>query len=147
GLARINEASAHVEQALRKVLDDSDGFSCDFPPNAEGKRQRVGYPDLRLLHEGSGRVTYLDPKLFAATSAQSSLRTFYYSPSTRTGKILEDAHHLLLGISHDGVDGAWTFGPWHLVDLTRLRVGLKAEFQAGNRDLYRPDLIISSGKP
>jgi hypothetical protein len=76
---------------------------------------------------------------------RSTLRTFYFEPKSRTNKILDDAHHLLVGIAHDGNDGRWTFLSWHLVDLAGFRVALKAEFQGSNRDLYRPELIISSG--
>lgn len=60
--------------------------------------------------------------------------------------MLEDAHHLLLGIEHDGRDGAWQFTNWHLVDLSKLSVRLKPEFQATNRDLYLDRAIISSGE-
>ena len=70
-------------------------------------------------------------------SWSSTLRTFYFAPRTETLKITDDAVHLLAGISHDGKDGAWTFGQWKLVDLSTLQVRLKAEFQASNADLYR----------
>ena len=51
-------------------------------------------------------------------------------------KITDDAVHLLAGIEHDGKDGLWTFTGWRLVDLSKLRVRLKAEFQASNAELY-----------
>ncbi len=145
GLRRINEASRFVEDMLVELLSARPGFTCSFPPNAEGGLQRSGYPDLRLVHEASGRVAYIDPKLFEQSGKESSLRTFYFQPRTRTNKILEDAHHLLVGIAHDGNDPDWKFLNWHLVDLSGFRIGLKAEFQASNRDLYRPELIISTG--
>jgi hypothetical protein len=145
GLSRINEASRFFEDAMGELLNDLQGFSCAVPRNAEGASQRSDYPDLRLVHEASGRVAYIDPKLFEAKSKNSSLRTFYFEPKTRTNKILDDAHHLLVGISHDGNDGAWKFLQWHVVDLSHFQVGFKAEFQAGNKDLYRPNLIVISG--
>jgi 5'-3' exonuclease len=43
---------------------------------------------------------------------------------------------LLCGIEHDGKEGQWTFTRFHLVDLSTLRVRLKAEFQASNAELY-----------
>jgi hypothetical protein len=145
GLSRINEASRFFEDAMGEILNQREGFTCAVPNNAEGAAQRSGYPDLRLVHEKSGRVAYIDPKLFEAKSKNSSLRTFYFEPKTRTNKVLDDAHHLLVGIAHDGNDGAWKFLEWHAVDLSRFQVGFKAEFQAGNKDLYRPELIIISG--
>ena len=45
--------------------------------------------------------------------------------------------HLLVGIEHDGKDGEWTFSGWRIVDLSKLRVRLKAEFQASNAELYQ----------
>ncbi len=144
--ARINEVSREFEDSLLGALDALPGFTCAIPATVEGNKQRSGYPDLRLLHESSGRVAYLDPKLFEEASVESTLRTFYYEPDSRTGKITEDAHHLLIGIAHDGNEGAWTFLRWHLVDLAGLTIRLKAEFQASNKDLYRPELIISGGE-
>jgi hypothetical protein len=143
---RINEVSALFETAMKAELNAVEGFECDFPKTAAGARQRSGYPDLRLFDKKSGRVLYLDPKLFARGSRTSSLRTFYYEPKRDTNKILEDAHHLIVGFEHDGkADGRWTFLSWELVDLARFRVKLKAEFQASNRDLYQPDAIVARG--
>jgi hypothetical protein len=140
---RINEVSALFEAAIKAELNAIEGLECDFPKTAAGARQRSGYPDLRLADKKSGRVFYIDPKLFERGSRASSLRTFYYEPKRETNKILEDAHHLLVGFEHDGkANGAWTFLSWELVDLSRSQVKLKAEFQASNRDLYRPEAVI-----
>lgn len=143
--SRINEVSSHFEKALLEELDGMPGLRCDYPLTREGNTQRSGYPDLRLVHEASGRVAYLDPKLVKEGSFDSSFRTFYYTPKGETNKVLDDAHHLLLGIEHDGNTGNWKFTHWKLVDLSGFRVRLKAEFQASNQDLYRPDLILDSG--
>jgi hypothetical protein len=113
------------------------------PPTAEGREQRSGYPDLEILHRASGRLVYLDPKLYAADSETSSFRTFYYEPKESTGKINADACHLLVGIAHRGEPGHWRWVSWTLVDLSSCRVRLKAEFQGSNRDLYRPQSVIA----
>ena len=140
---RINEVSALFEAAMKTELNAIEGFECDFPKLASGAKQRSGYPDLRLVDKKSGRVIYLDPKLFERGSRASSLRTFYYEPKRDTNKILDDAHHLIVGFEHDGkADGAWVFLGWELVDLARFRVKLKAEFQASNKDLYQPEAIV-----
>ncbi len=141
GLRRINEASSHVENELHRLLTQGD-FTCSIPLSSTGKAQRSGYPDLQITHTPTGRVTYLDPKLFEATSRHSTLRTFYYEPDALTGKVQHDARHLLLGISHDGKDGAWTFVGWELIDLHDFRVRLKAEFQGSNKDLYQEKLLL-----
>ena len=138
GLARINEASRYFEDALRALIDAHEGLTCAIPRTREDKEQRSGYPDLRIEHTASGTAAYLDPKLFEETSRNSSFRTFYYAPKTRSSKIRENACHFLLGIAHNGQDGNWTFRSGELVDLSQLQVRLKAEFQASNRDLYSP---------
>ena len=51
--------------------------------------------------------------------------------------------HLLLGIQHDGVDGNWKFLSHHIVDLSEIRVKLKAEFHTSNSTLYKDNLIIN----
>lgn len=143
---RINEVSALFEAAMKTELNAVEGFECDFPKLASGGKQRSGYPDLRLVDKKSGRVIYLDPKLFERGSRASSLRTFYYEPKRDTNKILDDAHHLIVGFEHDGkADGAWVFLGWELVDLARFRVKLKAEFQASNKDLYQSEAVVGRG--
>ena len=146
GLRRINEASRFFEEAILERIDASPDYTCDFPQNTEGKIQRAGYPDLRIAHKPTGRIYYLDPKLFESGSATSTLRTFYFEPKTKTNKILDDARHLVVGIEHDGNDGQWKFLRWHLVDLHKFRVRLKAEFQASNKDLYNEGLLLESRK-
>lgn len=136
-LRRINEASRFFEDGLMKRLDAMPGLRCEIPPTLSGTLQRSGYPDLRIIDEASGGVFYLDPKLVEHGSANSTLRTFYFEPKNETLKITDDAVHLLIGIEHDGKPSQWTFSGWRMVDLSTLRVRLKAEFQASNSDLYR----------
>lgn len=144
---RINEVSAHFEDALRAALNRVPGFACEVPKTAAGKHQRAGYPDLRLEDQTSRRVLYLDVKLVEQSNRDSTLRTFYFEPKQQTGKVLEDAHHLLVGFEHAGrMDGRWKYLNWNLVDLSRFHLRLKAEFQGSNRDLYRPDTLVGSSR-
>ena len=139
---RINEASRFIEDELLARCSKEPGWSCGIPRTAAGEEQRSGYPDLRLaLPDGS--IAYLDPKLHAADNRASTLRTFYYEPKTTTGKVHDDARHLLVGISHNGgAGGRLRFTGWELVDVSRIKVRLKAEFQASNADMYRPETSI-----
>lgn len=143
---RINETSRYVEKYLLEHLNRVAFLECRIPVNASGDVQRSGYPDLRVEHLDSGRVFYLDPKVYKRSSEASSFRSFYFEPKRETNKILDDASHLILGISHAGkADGLWQFEGWKLVDLVDFRVRLKAEFQASNRDLYREEAVKLSG--
>jgi hypothetical protein len=120
-------------------------------------------PDLRIVDVASKRVYYLDPKLYAARSRDSSFRTFYFEPKLAMNKVHDDAVHFIAGFEHAPRDVAaslsrgasgmslntaterrdysknlpWKFTRWDLVNLADFRVKLKAEFQASNRDLYR----------
>jgi len=147
---RINEVSSHFEDSLRELLNATPGLRCDFPLTAEGKVQRSGYPDLRILGVDSKRVFYLDPKLYAAESRDSSFRTFYFEPRKATNKVRDDAVHFIAGFQHEPRGGShspnamWKFTQWDLVDLSPFKVRLKAEFQGSNRDMYRPEAIVAT---
>ena len=144
-VARINELSSHVEDLLRELLNAAPELSCDFPRTAEGHIQRSGYPDLRIVDRTSQRIFYLDPKLYAAGSRESSFRTFYFEPKVATNKVRDDAVHLIVGFEHEPKsEGRWKFTRWDLVDLAHFRVKLKAEFQGSNHDLYRPEAIVAT---
>ena len=147
-VARINEVSAPFENMIREVLNKTEGLSCEYAKTAGEKTQRSGYPDLRLLDEATKRVYYLDPKLYAKGSRDSSFRSFYFEPKVATNKVREDAVHLILAFEHEGRKaGHWQFSRWNIVDLSNFKVRLKAEFQGSNRDMYRPEAIVASGAP
>jgi hypothetical protein len=146
-MTRINEVSRLFEDELMQRLDALPDFTCTSPLTRGGRNLRSGYPDLRLEHLPSGRITYIDPKVLAATARASTFRSFYYEPKNETNKITEDARHLLIGIEHDGNAGAWTFPAWSMVDLSGFKVRLKLEFQASNADLYREDITIRQSQP
>jgi hypothetical protein len=130
---------------LRELLNATPGLSCDFPHTSEDKVQRSGYPDLRIVDKASQRVFYLDPKLYATGSRESSFRTFYFEPKIATNKVRDDAVHLVAGFEHEArKDGRWNFTRWDLVDLSQFKVNLKAEFQASNRDMYRQDAVVAT---
>ena len=147
-VARINEVSSHFEDTLRELLNSTPGLGCDFPRTADGKIQRSGYPDLRVVDLASKRVFYLDPKLYAVGSRDNSFRTFYFEPKLATNKVRDDAVHFVVGFEHEPREryGRWRFTRWDLVDLSQFKVKLKAEFQGSNRDMYREEAIVASSE-
>ncbi len=145
---RVNEISRHIEDALREALSGVDGLDCEPPRTEAGDVQRSGYPDLRLEDRKSGRVFYLDPKVYKVGSETSSFRTFYFEPKDETNKILDDASHLIIGVPHGGkVEARWILNGWRVVDLSSFRVRLKAEFQASNRAIYRESATVLRSAP
>jgi hypothetical protein len=150
---RINEVSSYFEDTLRELLNATPGLQCDFSLTVEGKVQRSGYPDLCITDLQSKRVFYLDPKLYAAGSRDSSFRTFYFEPKKSTNKVRDDAVHFVVGFEHapretapGSANTTWQFTRWDLVDLSRFTVKLKAEFQGSNRDMYRREAIVASSE-
>lgn len=145
GIPRINEISSHFEDLLRELLNATPGLTCDFPRTSENHVQRSGYPDLRIVDVASQRVFYLDPKLYAAGSRESSFRTFYFEPKIATNKVLDNAVHLIVGFEHEPrSEGHWKFTRWDLVDIAHFKVKLKAEFQGSNHDIYQPEAIVAT---
>jgi len=147
-ILRINEVSGHFEDTLRELLNSTPRLTCDFPHTAQDRVMRSGYPDLRIVDVASKRVFYLDAKLYAAGSRDSSFRTFYFEPKIATNKVRDDAVHFIVGFEHEprGKNVRWKFTRWDLVDLARFKVKLKAEFQGSNHDMYHPDAIVASGR-
>jgi hypothetical protein len=144
---RVNEMSKFFEDAIANRLKKIEGFECEPPKTAAGHAQRSGYPDLRLVDKATGRVIYLDPKLYAKGSRRSSLRAFYFTPKRETNKVNDDAHHLVVGIEHEKTGADVAFTRWELIDLSKFRVRLKAEFEGSNADMYREDSVVAgSGK-
>ena len=103
---------------------------------AGGTAQEPGYPDVEIPGDPP---CYLELKTYSATTANTTQRSFYYSPSDRP-KVTRDALHLLLAYELEKVerDGKTVFIPahWKLITLQDLHVDLKFEFNQSNRGLY-----------
>jgi hypothetical protein len=133
--ARANEAGNYMEAFVKAALKDA-SLVARTPVNTEGNAQAVGYPDVEIL----GDVPcYLELKTYSAATANTTQRSFYYSPSERP-KVTRDALHLLLAFQMERTerDGQTIFVPahWKLITLEHLEVELKAEFNQSNRGLY-----------
>jgi hypothetical protein len=134
-LARINEVSSHFEDTLRELLNSTAGPELRF--SKDWRRKNATFRLSGLAHLISERVFYLDAKLYAQGSRDSSFRTFYFEPKLATNKVRDDAVHLIVGFEHEPKDkvGGWKFTRWDVVDLSNFKVKLKAEVQGSNRDM------------
>lgn len=104
--------------------------------------KQTGYPDAKIV-EKTGRVSYVDIKATTRPDVGSP-RDFYYSAKEKTlDKISSDGFHLLLGFIIKEVEPEKfiTIG-WKLVDLSKIKVSIKAEFNADNLEIYKPDAVI-----
>jgi hypothetical protein len=145
--ARANEAGNHIEPYVRTALRDC-GLPARVPVNSAGEAQVTGYPDIEIPGD---TPCYIELKTFNATTANTTQRTFYYSPSAHP-KITRDALHFLLAyqLEKSTRDGETVFIPvhWKLITLENLLVDLKFEFNQSNRGLYGADAagaLLSEG--
>ncbi len=144
--ARPNEAGNQMEpfvlQSLREV-----GLKAGKPASKSGKIKSAGYPDIQI-EDRFGRTIYLDCKTYSAATKNQSFRTFYFSPSADP-KITRDAFHLLMSfeLSVSDREGKRAFVPvsWQIYTLERLLVQIKHEFNASNKELYRPESLLRTG--
>lgn len=130
---RINDVSRHIEEVLVEQMHKT---------KLKAKiLRKAGYPDIELI-DTHNRVSYLEVKI-SGKKERTSQRTFYY---TSGKKIESDARHLLVGLLFsETTDKHWKAEEWELIDLSKLRVGLKAEFNASNIDIYtEPSRIAKS---
>ncbi len=138
--ARANEVGnaleAHVFQALKAA-----GLTAERPRTATGRGQAAGYPDVALESEPP---CYLELKTYNVRTANSTQRTFYYSPAPET-KVTRTALHLLLAYEfeqqNDGGQTIWVPVHFKLVSLHDLTVRLKVEYNQSNRGLLADMLL------
>ncbi|WP_457549443.1 hypothetical protein [Archaeoglobus sp.] len=73
-----------------------------------------------------------------------SKRLFLTPLENTKKKIDSDGRHLLLGFIIDEVEPKKfrTIG-WKLVDLSKILVSMKLEFNANNVELYKPDAVVA----
>ena len=91
----------------------------------------------------------MECKTFNAESIESSLRSFYLSPSDEF-KITKNAHHFVISFKifvekNIGKNNVYKCSSWRLLSLESLDVDVKYEFNADNVRLYSKELIIAGG--
>lgn len=98
-----------------------------------------GYPDLYV--EYNLQKIYIELKTSAQKKKKETQHRLFYFTSGK--KITCDAHHLLLQLQIEEESGKyWKVVSWQLRDLYNLRVGLKTEWNANNRDFEEAGLIV-----
>lgn len=132
---RANEAGNHIESFVRTALREAE-LDARVPINAMGRAQNAGYPDIEVTGPAP---CYIELKTYSSTTANTTQRSFYYSPS-ESPKVTRDAVHFLLAyeLQRETREGRTCFVPvhWRLLTLENLEVDLKFEFNQSNRGLY-----------
>lgn len=145
---RPNEVGNDVEAYVMRALPIA-GLKAARPTSKAGLGKSTGYPDI-LVRDGENRATYLECKIFAYGSAETTMRSFYLSPS-ESFKVSVDARHLLLafGMEASAIPGSrdsfYIPKSYKLIDLHDLLCDVKYEFNSDNRRLYAPSMILLQG--
>ena len=104
---------------------------------------QTGYPDEKVV-DIYGRVTFVEIKATTRPD-EGSPRDFYFTPLENTkSKVNVNGRHLLLGfIIKEVQPKVFRTVGWKLVDLTKIKVSMKPEFNADNREIYKKEAIIA----
>ena len=119
---RSNECGNYMEG----ILD----IACNniiSPKTSKGKLMSSAYPDRELNGEA-----YIEVKVFDVDSKNSSFRSFYLST---LDKITKSLPHVLVAFPHK--DGVLIDTEPEVIDLYNLKLRLKQEFNASNKDIYK----------
>lgn len=139
-----NDLEAYVMRALPRA-----GLAAARPTSQAGLGKSTGYPDI-LVRDEAKRATYLECKIFALGSAETTMRSFYLSPS-ESFKVSVDARHLLLAFGMEASpiagsgDSLYIPKSYKLIDLHDLLCDVKYEFNSDNRRLYAPSMMLMQG--
>jgi len=138
---RANEVGNDAEEFVKHALLNI-GLTADTPTTQSGKHKGTGYPDLEV-RTLSGETFYLEVKTFSEKNADSSLRSFYLSPSDDP-KVVRTAFHLLLAfwMEYDAEKEVFYCHGWKLLSLENVPCNVKYEFNASNHILYKKEDAI-----
>lgn len=145
---RPNEVGNDVEAYVMRALPQA-GLKAERPKSQSGLGKSTGYPDI-LVRDEENRATYLECKIFAQGSAETTMRSFYLSPSD-SFKVSVDARHLLLAFGMEARpisgsrDSVYIPKSYKLIDLHDLLCDVKYEFNSDNRRLYSPSMMLLQG--
>jgi hypothetical protein len=121
---RPNEISNALEDRLRVKLHGG------IP-----EHKVAGYPNVVIEREGE--TYYIEVKLAGLDQLGSSFRSFYYEP-VELAKVKKDAYHILVGFAHQDRKVI----KFKIVDVSKISVNLKSEFNTNNKELYKPEAIL-----
>ena len=145
---RPNEVGNDIEPFVKKALN-SFNYKAYTPSTISGKKKSTGYPDIEFIDEFD-RSNYLECKTYNIDNIHTTQRSFYLSPSNEF-KITKNAHHF--GISFEifveksiGNKHLYKVKSWKILDLSKLELDVKYEFNSDNKRLYDEKLIIAEMK-
>ena len=138
-----NDIEEYVKEALKKL-----GYEPGTPACQSGKKKSTGYPDI-FFKDNKGRANYLECKTYNIENVGTAQRSFYFSPS-EDFKITQDAHHFVLSFevfvdARRRGKNVYKCRHWKIIDVERLPVDVKYEFNSDNARLYETGATLAEG--
>lgn len=138
---RINEVGNKIETTIENTLNKY-GLNAGKPITKNGKIKSSGYPDLKFTYKNIDY--YIECKTYNEKSKNSSLRSFYLSPSNDF-KVISDGYHLIFAFQMETINKFSTATSWKIVDAYNLLCDVKYEFNSNNKKIYNDCEIIAEG--
>lgn len=136
---RPNEVGNYMEAPVLSALREQ-GFNADKPKTRSGNYKQAGYPDL-VVKTDIERI-YIEVKTYNKRNAETTQRSFYFSPSDDP-KVHENGWHVLAGFEMQSAEQKyWPVG-FKLMDLYGLSCDLKSEFLSDNSRLYESGRVLA----
>ena len=138
---RPNEVGNDIEAFVISALQQYK-IKAGTPKTKSGKQKSTAYPDIKITK--NGLPVYLEVKTYAQNSRNTSLRSFFLSPS-RDPKVTEEAFHLAVGFEIAQTGNNFYPVAFKIIDLYGLDCDMKAEFNSDNKRLYQKNRILIQG--
>ena len=138
---RPNEVGNDIEFFVISFLQKYK-LKASTPITKSGKQKSTAYPDVKIITNGV--PVYLEVKTYAQNSKNTSLRSFFLSPS-QDPKITEEAFHLAVGFEIIQKNKSFYPSSFKIIDLYGLDCDMKAEFNSDNKRLYQKNRILAEG--
>jgi hypothetical protein len=140
---RPNEVGNDLEPFMEKALKFIGYADTGTPKGKSGKGKAVGYPDREFTDKG--RPVYLELKSYAKETVNSTMRSFYLSPSDDF-KVNKTALHLLIAFEIVREGNAFFVSGWKIITVDKLLVDVKYEFNSDNKRLYASHAVLAEQK-
>lgn len=140
---RPNEVGNDLEAFVERALKDVGYPDVCSPTGASGRGRSVGYPDR--VFKDNNRIVYIEVKSYSAATANTSMRSFYFSPS-KDFKVTDDGLHIMMAFEMLRTGNQYFVAGWKIVTAENLLVDVKYEFNSDNSRLYLSDAVLAEEK-
>ncbi|MBW1650049.1 MAG: hypothetical protein JRJ44_05145 [Deltaproteobacteria bacterium] len=148
--SRPNEVGNDIEHFIKTALN-SLGLNAKIPTGPSGNKKAVDYPDIIFRHRNN--PYYLECKTYNIKNINTTLRSFYLSPSNES-KVIYDAPHLVLSFEiyiagESENKNIYKCKHYKILSIEALSLDVKYEFNSDNKRIYSGKdgtIILSEGK-